>query len=140
MSQTPAINIRNRLENPYNMISLDRFLPSAQASRELAQMLYTEARELPLVCPHGHVDPRLFADENYSFGTPTELFITPDHYIFRMLYSQGIPLENLGIKRVDGEAVERDHRRVWQIFADNFHLFRATPTTRTVKPTVAGTL
>jgi glucuronate isomerase len=74
------------------------------------------------------VDPRLLADENASFGTPADLFIIPDHYVFRMLYSQGIPLENLGVPRKDGGPTERDHRKVWQIFADHFYLFRGTPT------------
>ena len=108
------------------------FLPEdryfAPANREIAQHLYGQIKDLPLVCPHGHVDPRLFSDPDYQFGTPTELFIIPDHYIFRMFYSQGITLEELGIPRVDGGEVEADHRKIWQIFADNFHLFRGTPT------------
>jgi glucuronate isomerase len=74
------------------------------------------------------VDPRLLADENGSFGTPADLLIIPDHYVFRMLYSQGIPLEKLGIPRRDGGSIEKDHRKVWQIFADHFYLFRGTPT------------
>jgi glucuronate isomerase len=83
---------------------------------------------LLIVSPHGHVDPRLLADENASFGSAADLFIIPDHYVFRMLYSQGIPLEHLGVPRVDGGPIERDHRKIWQIFADHFHLFRGTPT------------
>jgi len=83
---------------------------------------------LPLVCPHGHVDPHLFADEDATFGTPAELLIIPDHYVFRMLYSQGIALESLGVPRADGGPVEQDHRKIWQTFADNFYLFRGTPT------------
>lgn len=98
------------------------------ASRETAQHLYNRVKYLPLVCPHGHVDPRLFADPDYSFGTPTEMIIIPDHYVFRMLYSQGISLESLGVPRVDGGAVESDHRKIWQTFAEHFHLFRGTPT------------
>jgi glucuronate isomerase len=85
------------------------------------------------------VDPRLFADPDYSFGTPTELLLTPDHYVFRLLYSQGIPLEKLGIPRRNSKTsevsqtsevctVETDHRQIWQIFAENFYLFRGTPT------------
>jgi glucuronate isomerase len=70
----------------------------------------------------------LFSDPNYQFGTPTELFIIPDHYVFRMLYAQGIALEALGIPRVDGGPVEQDHRKIWQTFADHFYLFRGTPT------------
>jgi glucuronate isomerase len=84
--------------------------------------------DLPIISPHGHVDPRLLADEDATFGTPTELLIIPDHYVFRMLYSQGIPLEALGIPRADGGPVEHDHRQIWQIFADNFRLYHGTPT------------
>ncbi|MBZ0300563.1 MAG: glucuronate isomerase [Anaerolineae bacterium] len=98
------------------------------ACKEVALHLYGQVKHLPLVCPHGHVDPRLFSDPNYQFGTPTELFIIPDHYIFRMLYAQGIALEDLGVPRADGGPVEQDHRKIWQIFADNFYLFRGTPT------------
>jgi glucuronate isomerase len=106
----------------------DRFFDPNPARKEIAVQLYEQVAHLPLICPHGHVDPRVFADPDYSFGTPAELFIIPDHYIFRMLYSQGIPLESLGIPRRDGGPVETDHRRVWQIFAENYHLFRGTPT------------
>jgi len=95
--------------------------------------LYTEVKNLPLICPHGHVDPRLFSLSDYHFGTPVDLLIIPDHYVFRMLYSQGIRLEALGIQPLDGSAVddcpvETDHRKIWQTFADNFYLFRGTPT------------
>lgn len=62
----------------------------------LAYELYQAIAHLPLICPHGHVDPRLFAETDYQFGTPVDLLIIPDHYIFRMLYSQGITLESLG--------------------------------------------
>ena len=104
----------------------DRYFDPAQ--RDIAQSLYNQVKDLPLVCPHGHVDPRLFSDPDYSFGTPTELFIIPDHYIFRMLYSQGISLESLGVPRIDSGPVETDHRKIWQIFAENYYLFRGTPT------------
>jgi glucuronate isomerase len=105
----------------------DRYFDPDPAQRRIAQELYTSVAGLPLVCPHGHVDPRLLADQNASFGTPTDLLIIPDHYVFRMLYSQGIPLEALGIPRADGGPVEQDHRKIWQVFAENFHLFRGTP-------------
>jgi len=94
----------------------------------IARELYESVVNLPLVCPHGHVDPHLFADEDATFGTPAELLIIPDHYVFRMLYSQGIALESLGVPRADGGPVEQDHRKIWQTFADNFYLFRGTPT------------
>ena len=106
----------------------DRYFGPDPQQKEMAQRLYATVADLPLVCPHSHVDPRLFADPDYTFGTPTELFLIPDHYIFRMLYSQGIPLEKLGIPRLNGGQVERDHRQIWQTFAENFYLFRGTPT------------
>ena len=106
----------------------DRYFGPDARQKEIAMQLYAQVKNLPLICPHGHVDPRMFADPNYSFGSPADLLIIPDHYVFRMLYSQGIPQEQLGVPRQDGGAVERDHRKIWQTFADNFHLFRGTPT------------
>ena len=106
----------------------DRYFDPAPTQRRMARDLYELVADLPIMSPHGHVDPRLFADENATFGTPAALLIIPDHYVFRLLYSQGIPLESLGIPRADGAAVEQDHRQIWQIFADNFYLFRGTPT------------
>ena len=105
----------------------DRYFDPDPTQRRMARELYESVADLPIISPHGHVDPRLFADENATFGTPAELLIIPDHYVFRLLYSQGIPLESLGIPRRDGGPVEQDHRQIWQIFADNFYLFRGTP-------------
>jgi glucuronate isomerase len=113
----------------------DRYFGPNPRQKDIAQRLYESVATLPLICPHGHVDPRLFADPAYPLGSPTQLLLIPDHYIFRMLYSQGIPLEKLGIPRRqtrqpqsdDGET-EPDHRQIWQIFAENFYLFRGTPT------------
>ncbi len=105
----------------------DRYFGPDPRQKEIAQHLYNQVANLPLICPHGHVDARLLADENASFGTPAELLIVPDHYVFRMLYSQGVPLESLGIPRADGGPVEQEQRKIWQIFAENFHLFHGTP-------------
>jgi len=115
-------------DHPRIFLPDDRYFDPDPQQKEIARRLYVMVADLALVCPHGHVDPRLFADPDYSFGTPTELLLIPDHYIFRMLYSQGIPLEALGIPRLDGGEVEQDHRKIWQIFAENFYLFRGTPT------------
>jgi glucuronate isomerase len=105
----------------------NRYFDPDPAQRRMAVELYEAAAEMPLVCPHGHVDPALLSDPEASFGTPTELLIIPDHYVFRMLYSQGIALESLGVPRIDGGEVETDHRKIWQTFADNFWLFQGTP-------------
>ncbi len=98
--------------------------------RALAASLYATVKDLPIVSPHGHTDPRWFA-ENKPFPNPTALFVQPDHYIFRMLYSQGISLESLGIPQsgIEGDpAAAADPRAAWRIFARNYFLFRGTPT------------
>ena len=105
----------------------DRFFDSDPAIRDVARDLYEAARDLPLVCPHGHVPPSLLA-ENRPFPEPTALILTPDHYIFRMLYSQGVSLEELGIPTRDGTAVADDPRAIWRRFAEHYHLFLGTPT------------
>ncbi len=106
----------------------DRCFAAEPSQRALARELYQGVKDLPLVCPHGHVSPRLLADPEARLGNPAELFVLPDHYVFRMLYSQGVRLEDLGIPTKDGLPVESDPRRVWQRFAEKFHLFRGTPT------------
>jgi glucuronate isomerase len=106
----------------------DRYFGPDPRQKEIALHLYKQVATLPLICPHGHVDPRMFADPDYSFGSPADLLIIPDHYVFRMLYSQGVPMEALGIPPKDGGKVEKDHRKIWQTFAEHFHLFRGTPT------------
>ena len=105
----------------------DRFLDPDPAIRQAARDIYERTRDLPLICPHGHVDPWLLADDA-PFPEPTALLITPDHYIIRMLYSQGVSMESLGIPNRDGTVSETDPRAVWQRFASRYHLFRGTPT------------
>ena len=104
----------------------NRLFPTDPTVRALARDLYEGVKDLPIISPHGHTDPRWYA-ENASFPDPAQLFVTPDHYIFRMLHSQGIPLEALGVPRVDGGPVEQDSRKIWRLFASNYHLFRGTP-------------
>lgn len=106
----------------------DRCFSALAEQRKLARALYEGVKDLPLICPHGHVPVELLADPNATLGTPADLFVIPDHYVFRMLYSQGIPLESLGIPSQADTLVESDHRKIWQVFAENFHLFRGTPT------------
>ena len=100
----------------------DRLFPAESSAREIARRLYAVARDLPIISPHGHTDPAWFA-KNEAFPNPAALFIQPDHYIFRMLYSQGVPLESLGIS-----GNPADPREVWRIFARHYYLFRGTPT------------
>jgi glucuronate isomerase len=105
----------------------DRLFSPEPRQRDLARAIYATVKDLAIVSPHGHTDPQWFAD-NEPFSDASALFITPDHYVFRMLYSQGIALEDLAIPRRDGGAVESDARRIWRTFAANYHLFRGTPT------------
>ena len=108
------------------MLNPDRYFSPVPEVRQLARRLYERIAELPLVCPHGHVDPRLLA-EDAPFPDPAALIVVPDHYLVRMLYSQGVPMERLGIPTRDGTPVETDPRRIWQTFAEHFYLFRGTP-------------
>jgi glucuronate isomerase len=110
----------------------DRFFDPDPSQRLVARALYQRVVNLPLICPHGHVDPSLLADPEYSFGSPVDLFVIPDHYVFRMLYSQGVSLEQLGLMPASSPPIqvekEANHRRAWQVFAEHFYLFRGTPT------------
>lgn len=105
----------------------DRFFDAEPAVRGIARQLYDEVHDLPLVCPHGHVDPRSLA-ENAPFPEPAALLITPDHYVVRMLYSQGVPMEALGVGRAQSGTPAPDPRVIWRDFAARFHLFAGTPT------------
>ncbi|GIE55229.1 glucuronate isomerase [Actinoplanes octamycinicus] len=100
--------------------------PAEATQREIARELYAHARDLPLISPHGHVDPALLADDE-PFPDPARLFVVPDHYVTRMLASQGIPPARLGVPSIDGSEVETDGRAIWRLLAANWHLFRGTP-------------
>ena len=105
----------------------DRLFSSDPAQRDFSRELYVTIKELPIVSPHGHTDPQWYADDE-PFTNASALLITPDHYVFRMLYSQGVKLEDLAIPRRDGGPVEQDARKIWRTFATNYRLFRGTPT------------
>ncbi len=105
----------------------DRFFDPEPTVRRIARELHEAIRDLPIVSPHGHVDPGILA-EDIPFPEPAALIVVPDHYILRMLYSHGIPLERLGLRdRISGE-VETDARAIWRLFAGHYHIFRGTPT------------
>src|ERR1700740_2449790 len=105
------------------LIHPDRLFPSEHNTREVTRALYEHVRNLPIVSPHGHTKAEWFA-RNEPFPDPAQLVVQPDHYICRMLYSQGVTLEDLQI----GTREERNGRKVWRIFAEHYHLFRGTPT------------
>jgi glucuronate isomerase len=105
----------------------DRLFPAETRTREIARALYTHVKSLPIISPHGHTDPAWYA-LNKPFSDAAALFVKPDHYVFRMLYSQGVPLEALGVPCADGSASETDSRKIWRLFASHLPLFRGTPT------------
>jgi glucuronate isomerase len=109
-----------------SLTSDDRLFPADPTERGIARRLYERVRKLPIVSPHGHTNPAWFADDE-PFADPSTLLIIPDHYIFRMLYSQGISLESVGVPRLDGAPGERDARAIWRLLAQNWRLFRGTP-------------
>ncbi|MBA3776892.1 MAG: glucuronate isomerase [Betaproteobacteria bacterium] len=112
----------------------DRLFPADPATRDLTRALYATVKDLPIVSPHGHTNPQWFADDA-PFTDPSSLLITPDHYVFRMLYSQGVRLETLGIPRRSATSAHASPvpmataaRSIWRVFAENYRLFRGTPT------------
>lgn len=108
------------------MLHPDRFFPADTATRNVARRLFAEVERLPLICPHGHTEPVWFA-ENNVFPDPAQLLIVPDHYVVRMLVSQGVTHAELGVPTRDGTPIEAVSRAVWRRFAENYHLFRSTP-------------
>jgi glucuronate isomerase len=105
------------------LIHPDRLFPADPETRAVARRLYESIAGLPLVSPHGHTQASWFR-HNQPFPDPAKLFVQPDHYVYRMLYSQGISLDDLEI----GVAEMKDPRKVWRIFAEHYFLFRGTPT------------
>ncbi|AML53282.1 glucuronate isomerase [Falsihalocynthiibacter arcticus] len=108
------------------MLNENRFFPVEATTRAIAQRLFHEIEALPLICPHGHTDPSWFSG-NAPFADPAQLLIVPDHYIVRMMVSQGIPHSAMGVPTLDGAAFEMDSRKIWRLFAENYTLFRSTP-------------
>lgn len=106
-----------------SLLHEDRLFPADDRTREVTRRIYASIKDLPIVSPHGHTQARWFA-HNEPFPDPVKLFVQPDHYVFRMLYSQGVRLEELEI----GEEEIEEPREVWRVFAKNYHLFRGTPT------------
>ncbi|NDV00341.1 glucuronate isomerase [Pseudoroseicyclus tamaricis] len=104
----------------------DRLFPPEERTRAIARALYEGVKDLPIISPHGHTDPSWFA-ENQPFPDPATLFVKPDHYVFRMLFSQGVSLDSLGVPRADGGEVETDGRAIWRRFAEHYYLLRGTP-------------
>jgi glucuronate isomerase len=102
----------------------DRLLPSDPAVRPVARRLYAAVRDLPIVSPHGHVDPRVLLDDQ-PFADPTSLLIQPDHYVTRLLHAGGVSLAALGVG--EGPLPEDRARAAWRLLCANWHLLRGTP-------------
>ncbi|MGP9536594.1 glucuronate isomerase [Brachybacterium sp. AOP43-C2-M15] len=102
----------------------DRLLPADPAVRDIARSLYELEKDQPIVSPHGHVDPRLLLDDE-PFRDPTSLFITPDHYVNRLLHSRGVDLADLGVGQ--GPLDESASRRAWHLLAEHWHAYAGTP-------------
>jgi glucuronate isomerase len=102
----------------------DRLLPADPAVRKIARRLYAAVRDLPIISPHGHVDPRILLD-NVPFRDPAELFVTPDHYVTRLLHASGVPLDVLGVGQ--GPLSEATARAVWRKLCEHWGLFAGTP-------------
>ena len=107
------------------ILNPDRFFPAEPRARDLARDLYQSVRDLPIISPHGHTDPSWFAT-NETFSNAADLLLTPDHYVLRMLYSQGVDLKSLGVAP-RGETSDVDPRAAWKLFAEHYYLFRGTP-------------
>ncbi len=109
------------------LLDPNRLFPIEKKTKDIAKNLYRSIENIPIISPHGHTDPHWFS-ENKPFENPSELFITPDHYVFRMLFSQGIDLTSLGLLEINSNKRESDPKKIWKIFAKNYYLFQGTPT------------
>src|SRR5271154_1054499 len=109
-----------------SMLHQDRLLPVDPGVRRMARTLYLGTKSLPIVSPHGHCDPAAFADDA-PFDSPATELVTKDHYILRMLYSQGVALEGLGVQPLDGGPAATDGRQIWRELAARVSLFLGTP-------------
>ncbi|HEX3806362.1 MAG TPA: glucuronate isomerase [Gaiellaceae bacterium] len=102
-----------------------------------ADALYASVAELPVVSPHGHIEAELFLD-GARLDPPGRLFVTGDHYVLRLLYSRGVPLERLGVRPLDEGFYETDDRAVWRLLAEHVHLFAGTPSGLWLRETLAN--
>jgi len=102
----------------------DRLLPVDPVVRDIARRLYKTVRDLPIISPHGHVDPRILLDD-VAFRDPASLFVTPDHYVTRLLHASGVPLDALGVGA--GPLTETAAREAWRLLCSHWHIYRGTP-------------
>ena len=122
-----------------------RFFSDNTDQRSIAVDLFQSIEGLPLVCPHANFAPELLGEESghdsgvKAFGDPVEIFIRNNHPALRLLQSQGLPLEKLGVLAGGEEAdVQTDPRQIWQTFAENFHRLRGTPSNLWIREAFRG--
>jgi glucuronate isomerase len=92
--------------------------------RAIARRLYDHVRDLPVIAPHGHVDPALLLDDR-PFPDPAALLVTPDHYVTRLLHADGVALSDLGVGQ--GALSEDASRRAWRLLCERWHMYAGTP-------------
>jgi len=101
-----------------------RLLPADPGVRGIAERLYAAVKDLPIISPHGHVDPQLLLDDQ-PFTDPTSLLLQPDHYVTRLLHANGVSLADLGVG--EGPMPEQRARKAWRLLCENWRVFRGTP-------------
>ena len=110
-----------------SLLNSNRLFPVDLKKRTIAKSLYEQVCDLPIISPHGHCDPIWFS-KNKRFPDPAQLFVIPDHYVLRMLVSQGFTLNELGLQTLNKSVSEKDPKKIWKKFSENYYLFRGTPT------------
>ena len=110
-----------------SLLHPNRLFPQNKKALSISKELYQSVKDLPIISPHGHCDPSWFS-KNQRFPDPAQLLIVPDHYVFRMLVSQGFTLGELGVSRTNDSFFEENPKQIWKKFSENYYLFRGTPT------------
>jgi len=124
---SPKLVFTSKESSHLSILLKDRLFPAEFSTRKIARELHKSVEKLGILSPHGHTEARWFA-ENVSFKNPTELFVTPDHYVYRMLFSYGIEFSELGMLAKNSADGIRNPKDVWNTFAKYYYLFRGTPT------------
>lgn len=135
MATSPAPALRGTDRGPSLRLHPDRLLPADPGTRDIARRLYEAVADLPILSPHGHVDPAILLEDR-PFTDPAELFVTPDHYVTRLLHASGVPLEELGVGQ--GRLDEAAARTAWRHLCRNWHVFRGTPVRAWLEAELAG--
>ncbi len=116
------------------MLHPDRHLPIDSHTRDVAREIYAASAPMPIVSPHGHVDPGLFV-RNEPFADPTALLITPDHYVTRLLHARGADLRALG---VGTQLDEAGSRAAWQLLCEAWPALAGTAVRTWLEAELAG--